>query len=99
MPQVWASYAPAAFASVGVALAITVVRSGLGTEVPTLAVFAAEVVAGAIALSLCIRFCPLPAIRRELRLRLTEAGALGGVGSLRGRLAPLVIGQPDVRSS
>lgn len=98
MPQVWASYAPAAFASAGVALAITVVRSALGTEVPTLVTFAAEVAAGAIALSLCIRFCPLPAIRRELRLRLTEAGALGGVGSLRRRLVPLVIGQPDLRS-
>jgi hypothetical protein len=98
MPQVWASYAPAAFASAGVALAIAVVRGVLATEVPTLVTFAAEVAAGATALSLCIRFCPLPAIRRELRMRLTEAGVLGGAGSLRWRLAPLVIGQPDLRS-
>jgi lipopolysaccharide exporter len=96
--QVWASYAPAAFASAGVALAMAVIRRALATEAPTLVTFAAEVAAGACALSLCIRFCPLPAIRRELRMRLTEAGVLGGVGGLRWRLAPLVLGRPDPRS-
>ena len=60
--------------------------------------FAAEVAAGVFALPLCIRFCPFPAIRRELRMRLTAAGVLGDVGSLRWRLAPLVLGQPDPRS-
>ena len=38
-------------------------------EAPTLAVFLAEVGAGALALALCIRFCPLPDVRRELWLR------------------------------
>lgn len=96
MTQAWASYAPAAFASAGVALAMGVIRRALPTEAPTLVTF--EVAAGAFALSLCIRFCPLPAIRRELRMRLTAAGVLGGVGGLRWRLAPLVLGQPDPRS-
>jgi lipopolysaccharide exporter len=98
MTQVWGSYAPAAFASAGVALAMGVIRRALDTEAPTLVTFAAEVAAGAFALSLCIRFCPLPAICRELRMRLTAAGVLGGVGGLRWRLAPLVLGQPDPRS-
>jgi lipopolysaccharide exporter len=94
MTEVWASYAPAAFASAGVALAMVVVRGALATEAPTLVTFAAEVAAGAFAFSLCIRFCPLPAIRRELRMRLTEAGVLGDVGGRRWRLAPLVLDQP-----
>jgi hypothetical protein len=98
LTQVWASYAPAAFASAGVALAMGVIRRALATEAPTLVTFAAEVAAGAFARSLCIRFCPLPTIRRELRMRLTAAGVLGGVGGLRWRLAPLVLGQPDPRS-
>ena len=38
------------------------------------------------------------AVRRELRMRLTEAGVLGDAGGLRWRLAPLVLGQPDPRS-
>jgi O-antigen/teichoic acid export membrane protein len=95
--QVWASYAPAAFASVCVALAITSVRRALVDEVPTLVTFAAELAAAAFALLLSIRFCPFPAIRRELRLRLTGAGVLGDIGGLRWRLAPLVLGQPDRR--
>ena len=57
--------------------------------------FAAEVVAGALALALCVRVCPLPAVRRELWLRLTAAGLLGGAGGLRWRLAPLVLGRPQ----
>jgi O-antigen/teichoic acid export membrane protein len=96
--QVWASYAPALFASAGVALAIAAVRRVLGTGTPTPVTFAAELVAGACALSLCIRFSPLPAIRRELRLRLTDAGVLGDAGSVRWRLAPLVLGPGDPRS-
>ena len=62
---------PALFASAGVALAIAAVRHALASTTPTLVTFAAEVAAGAVALLLCIRFCPLPAIRRELRMRLT----------------------------
>jgi O-antigen/teichoic acid export membrane protein len=93
--EVWASYAPAAFASGGVALAVALTRSVLVDAVPTLVAFTAQVAAGALALSLCIRVCPLPAIRRELRMRLTAAGALGGIGGLRRRLAPLVLGRPE----
>ncbi len=95
MTEVWASYAPAAFASAGVALAIAVTRSILVGAVPAPVAFAAEVVAGALALALCIRVCPLPAIRRELRMRLTAAGVLGGAGGLRWRLVPLVLGRPE----
>ena len=93
--EVWVSYAPAAFASAGVALAMAVVRRGLGDEAPTLATLSAEVAAGAFALLLCIRLCPLPAIRRELRVRLTAAGVLGDAGGLRSRLAPLLLGPRD----
>jgi O-antigen/teichoic acid export membrane protein len=98
MAEVWTSYAPALFAAAGVAVAIAAVRHALVSTMPNLVTFAAEVAAGAVALSLCIRFSPLPAIRRELRLRLTAAGALGGVSSLRRRLAPLVLGRPEPRS-
>jgi lipopolysaccharide exporter len=93
--QLWQAYGPAAIASVGVALAIALTRQALAQDVPTLALFASEVGAGALALALCIRFCPLPAIRRELWMRLTAAGVLGGVDGLRWRLAPLVLGQPE----
>jgi hypothetical protein len=37
----------------------------------------------------------MPGTRRELRLRLAAAGALGAAGGLRWRLAPLVLGRPD----
>jgi lipopolysaccharide exporter len=87
--------APAAFASVGVALAIMVAQRAFAGNLPALAVFGAELGAGALALALCIRFSPQPAIRRELRLRLTAAGALGAVGGVRWRLAPLLLGPPD----
>jgi lipopolysaccharide exporter len=95
MTELWASYAPAAFASAGVALAIGVTRGVLVGAVPTLVTFAAQVVAGAVAVALCIRLCPLPAIRRELWMRLDAAGVLGGAGGLRRRLAPLVLGRPE----
>jgi hypothetical protein len=96
--QVWASHAPAVFASVGVALAVAGVRRTLSTQAPALVTLAAEVAAGATALALCIRFCPLPAIRRELRLRLTAAGVLGDVHSRRWRLAPIVLGRAEPAS-
>ncbi|MDT7614112.1 MAG: hypothetical protein QOF00_1559 [Pseudonocardiales bacterium] len=91
--QLWASYTPAAFASLGVASAIAATRCVLVGQVPTLLVFAAELVAGALMLTLCIRFCPLPAIRGELRMRLDAAGVLGAAGGWRRRLASLVVGR------
>lgn len=94
--QIWRSYAPAAFASGGVALAIAVTRSALVQSAPAVIVLAAEVATGAVALALCIRLCPLPGIRRQLRSRLWAAGLLGRAGGLRWRLAPLVLGPGDV---
>ena len=93
--DLWASCAPGAFASAGVALAVAATRAVLVGVVPTLVVFAVEVVAGALALALCVRVCPLAAVRRELWLRLAAAGLLGGVGGRRWRLAPLVLGRPQ----
>jgi hypothetical protein len=93
--QLWESYAPAAFASLGVALAVAVTRHALVGHAPTGLVFAAELAAGALALALCIRLCPLPDIRRELQMRLDAAGVLGGAGGWRRRLAPLVVGRPE----
>jgi hypothetical protein len=92
---VWRAHVPAAFASIGVALAIAATRWALTGHAPTLLVFGGEAVAGALALALCIRFCPLPAIRSELWMRLTAAGVLGEAGGLRWRLASPVLGPPD----
>ena len=96
-----ASFAPAVFASAAVGLAVTATRVLLVGAVPTLVVFAAEVVAGALALVLAVRVCPLPAVRRELWLRLTAAGLLGATDGLRRRLARLVLGrqQPELEAS
>jgi lipopolysaccharide exporter len=93
--QLWASYAPAAFTSLGVVLAVAATRAVLAGEVPALLALAAEVAAGALALALCIRFGPLLAIRRELWMRLTAAGVLSGVGGVRWRVAALVLGRPE----
>jgi hypothetical protein len=48
-----------------------------------------------LALAVCVRLCPMPAVRHELRLRLTASGLLGATGGLRSRLAPLVLGRPQ----
>jgi lipopolysaccharide exporter len=93
--QLWACYAPAAFASLGVVLAVAATRAVLAGEAPALLALAAEVAAGALALALCIRFGPLLAIRRELWMRLTAAGVLSGVGGVRWRVAALVLGRPE----
>jgi O-antigen/teichoic acid export membrane protein len=93
--RVGQAHFPAAFASAGVALAIGAARWALAGHAPTLVVFGAEAAAGALALALCIRLCPLPAIRSELWMRLDAAGVLGEVGGRRRRLASLVLGPPD----
>ncbi len=93
--RIWQAHAPAAFASAGVALAIAATRWAAAGHAPTLVVFGAEAGAGALALALCIRFCPLAAIRDELWMRLTAAGVLGAAGGPRWRLASLVLGPPD----
>ena len=96
--QLSAAYAPATFASLGVVLAIAVTRGVLVGKAPTIVVLAAELAAGGSALALCIRFGPLPAIRRELWMRLTAAGMVGGVGGWRRRVARLVPRPAGARS-
>jgi O-antigen/teichoic acid export membrane protein len=95
LAQLWASWAPAAFASLGVVLAVAATRDLFVGRVPALAVLAAEIAAGALALALCIRFGPLAAIRQELWMRLGAAGMLGRAGGVRRRVAPLVLGRPE----
>jgi O-antigen/teichoic acid export membrane protein len=93
--QLWAAWAPALFASLGVVLAVAATRNLLAGQVPALLTLAAEVAAGALALALCLRFGPLSAIRRELWMRLTAAGVLGGAGGVRRWVASLVLGRPE----
>jgi hypothetical protein len=92
--RVLQAHVPAIFASAGVALAIAGVRWAL-TGAPSLAVLAAEFTAGAVALALCIRVCPVPAIRAELQFRLASAGLPGPPHGRRQRAARLVLGRPD----
>lgn len=91
--RVWQAHFPAVFASAGVALAIAAAAQVLA-EAPSLAVLTAEITTGALALALCIRVCPVPAIRTELRQRLASAGLLGDTGGWRWRLASMVLGRP-----
>jgi lipopolysaccharide exporter len=85
---------PAVFASAGVALAIAAVHWAF-TGAPSVALLAAEIMAGALALALCIRVCPTPAVRAELRFRLASAGLFGRSHGRRRRLALLVLGSRD----
>ena len=89
--QVWQAHVPAVFASAGVALAMAAVHWVL-TGAPAVALLAAEIMAGALALALCIRVCPTPAIRTELQFRLASAGLLGPSHGRRRRLALLLLG-------
>jgi lipopolysaccharide exporter len=91
---VWRAHIPAGFASAGVALAIAGVQRALAGT-PAVAALSVEVVAGAIALALCIRVCPAPAVRTELRFRLSSAHLLGPPGARRRRVASLVLGRSD----
>jgi O-antigen/teichoic acid export membrane protein len=93
--RVWRAHVPALFASAGVALAVAATRWALTGHVGPLVVLGAEASAGALALALCIRFCPLPAVRSELWMRLTAADLVGAAGGPRWRLASLVLGPPD----
>jgi lipopolysaccharide exporter len=93
--RLWQAHVPAVFASAGVALAIAATRWALTDHVRSLVVLGAEAGAGALALALCIRFCPLSAVRSELWMRLTAADVLGSAGGPRWRLASFVLGPPD----
>jgi lipopolysaccharide exporter len=90
--QVWRAHIPGAFAAIGVTLVLSATTWVLRGRAPTLVVFVAEAVAGMLALALCIRFCPLPAIRQELWMRLTAAGVVSNASGLRYRLLSLVLG-------
>jgi lipopolysaccharide exporter len=92
--RVWQANVPAIFAGVAVALAIALVRWAL-SGAPTFALLAVEIVAGALALALSIRVCPVPAVRAELAFRLASAGVLGPSTGRRRRVASLVLGRPD----
>ena len=89
--QVGQMYGPAAIASAVVALAIAGLRTVAAGHMPVLGLLVAELVVGAAALVLCIRYC-LPRVRGELRMRLTAAGVIGDDGGLRERLASVVVG-------
>jgi lipopolysaccharide exporter len=93
--RIWRAHAPAAFASIGVALAVAGTRWAVGGHGPALVVLGAEMAAGALALALFIRFSPLPAVREELWMRLTAAGVLSEAGGVRWRLASLTLGRPN----
>jgi O-antigen/teichoic acid export membrane protein len=93
--RVWQAHVPALFASAGVALAVAATRWALTGHLQPLVVLGAEASAGALALALCIRFCPLAAVRSELWMRLTAADVVGTAGGPRWRLASLVLGPPD----
>ena len=85
---------PALFASLGVALAIAAARWIL-PGAPSFALLATEIMVGALALALCIRVCPTPAIRAELQFRLAATRLLGPPRSRRRRAASLVLGPSD----
>jgi lipopolysaccharide exporter len=88
-------YGPAVLTSAIVGLAVAAAQRALAGVAPSALVLLGEIAAGALALALCLRFSPIPGVRRELRMRLRVAGALGAVGGLRWRLAPLVLGPHD----
>jgi lipopolysaccharide exporter len=90
--KVGSAHIPGVFAAVGVALAISATKWVLRGHAPILVVFVAEAVAGALALALCIRFCPLSTIRNELWMRLAAAGMVGRASGLRYWLLSLVLG-------
>jgi lipopolysaccharide exporter len=92
--RVWQAHIPALFASACVALAIAGARWAL-TGAPSVALLAVEIMAGTLALALCIRGGPTPAVRAELQYRLASAGLLGPPDGRRRRAARLVLGRPD----
>ena len=90
--QVWKAHLPAAFASAGVGLAIAAAGWAFAGA-PPLAVLAIQIISAALALALCVRFCPVPTVRAELWMRLLSAGLLEASG-WRWRLARWVLGKP-----
>jgi hypothetical protein len=92
--QLLRAHVPAVFVGAGVALAVAGVRWALdgGSAVAALA---AEIVAGALALAVCIRLCPTPWIRTELRYRLVSARLLGPLDGRGWRVTSLVVGRPE----
>ncbi|WP_433029559.1 lipopolysaccharide biosynthesis protein [Actinomycetospora sp. CA-053990] len=92
LPDVARALMPAVLGSVAVALFVAGIRQAFLAWAPTVVVFAAEVVAGAVALALCLRLGPMREARAELARRLDDAGMLGRQGGLRRRLATAMVG-------
>jgi O-antigen/teichoic acid export membrane protein len=93
--RMWRAHVPAVLASAGVALVVAAVRWALAGHAATVVLLGAEIAAGALALALCVRFSPLPAVREELWMRLDAAGVLGAAAGPRRRLASLALGRPQ----
>jgi hypothetical protein len=87
--------APAVLTSTTAALAVAGTRLALAGRAPVLAVFMAEVAAGALALVLCLRLGPMLEVRAQLTRRLADTGLLGATGGRRRRLAAFVLGPTD----
>ncbi len=92
--QLLRAHVPAVFVGAGVALAVAGVRWALAGG-SAVAALAAEIVAGALALAVCIRLCPTPWIRTELRYRLVSARLLGPLDGRGWRVTSLVVGWPE----
>lgn len=92
--ELWQAHVPAAFASGGVALAIAATSRVL-SDAPSPLVLAAQISAGALALAVSIRLCPVGSIRADLRLRLTSSALFGLPDSLRWRVLLLILGRSD----
>ncbi|HEY6795297.1 MAG TPA: lipopolysaccharide biosynthesis protein [Kineosporiaceae bacterium] len=92
--RLWRAHYPAAFASAGVAVMVAAVGRLL-TETPSFVVLVAEIATGTVALGLCIRLCPVPAVRADLWGRLESGGLLGSPDGRRWSLAILALGPQD----
>ncbi len=91
------AYAPAVLAGAIVAGAISLARLPLVADhVNDVVVLVVEVLVGAIALPLMVRFGPLTAVRDEIGLRLHNAGLTSGSGR-RARWARRLVGDPTDR--
>jgi hypothetical protein len=88
--RLWQAHVPATCASAGVAPAIAVTSRAL-SGAPSVIGLAAQISAGALALALCIRICPVGNIRADLRLRLASSTLLGLPDSLRWRVLLLIL--------
>ena len=96
--RLWHAHLPGLFAGVVVALTIGAVRRAL-VGAPSLAVLVVEITAGALALAVCVRLYPAPAVRPDLWYRLASIRLLGPPRRRPRRAAALVLGpEPTVEA-